>query len=90
MATMKVILPTEAELTVEEVPLGHPFLRAASMHMAKVCEAQNNEFMLCRQEYKHDPRPCLQDGREVTACAMKFIREVNKEDGRNLPTITDY
>ena len=43
-------LPTEAELSVEEVPLGTPSLRAGAMHLGKYCETQNNEFMLCRQE----------------------------------------
>ena len=43
-------LPTEAELSVEEVPLGTPSLRAGAMHLGKYCEIQNNEFMLCRQE----------------------------------------
>ena len=55
MLTKDVWLPTEAELSVEEVPLGTPSLRAGAMHLGKACEAQNNEFMLCRNETQ-DPR----------------------------------
>ena len=31
-----------------QVPLGAPYLKAGAMHLGKACEAQNNEFMLCR------------------------------------------
>ena len=48
-------LPSEAEMTVQEVPLGTPSLRAGAMHLGKYCEAKNNEFMLCRSETQ-DPR----------------------------------
>ena len=53
--TKDIWLPTDAELTVEEVPLGTPSLRAGAMHLGKACEVQNNEFMLCRSETQ-DPR----------------------------------
>ena len=53
--TKDIWLPSDAELTVEEVPLGTPSLRAGAMHLGKVCEVQNNEFMLCRSETQ-DPR----------------------------------
>ena len=56
--TKDVWLPSEAELSVEEVPLGTPSLRAGAMHLGKICEAQNNEFMLCRNDIQ-DPRKCL-------------------------------
>ena len=48
-------LPSEADLIVQEVPLGTPSLRAGAMHLGKYCEAKNNEFMLCRSETQ-DPR----------------------------------
>jgi hypothetical protein len=35
-------LPTEDELTVPEVNLSSPALRAGSFHMGKYCENQNN------------------------------------------------
>ena len=53
--TKDIWLPTDQELTVEEVPLGTPSLRAGAMHLGKYCEVQNNEFMLCRGETR-DPR----------------------------------
>ena len=53
--TKDIWLPTDHELTVEEVPLGTPSLRAGAMHLGKYCEVQNNEFMLCRGETR-DPR----------------------------------
>lgn len=68
-------LPSDAELTVEEVPVGYPYLKAGSFHLGKYCEAQNNEFMLCRHETR-DPAKCLADGREVTNCTNKFFRQV--------------
>ena len=55
MLTKDIWLPTEEELTVQEVPLGTPSLRAGAMHLGKACEVQNNEFMLCRGETQ-DPR----------------------------------
>ena len=70
-------LPTEEELTVKEVPLGTPALRAGSFHMGKYCEAQNNEFMLCRDE-TNDPRACLKEGKEVTSCSYNFFKAVKK------------
>ena len=57
MLTKDIWLPTEEELTVQEVPLGTPSLRAGAMHLGKACEVQNNEFMLCRGETQ-DPRFC--------------------------------
>merc|ERR1712127_1031930 len=65
----------EQELTVEEVPLGTPSLRAGAMHLGKYCELQNNEFMLCRTETR-DPRKCLDAGNQVTSCSMEFFRKV--------------
>lgn len=35
-------LPTEEELSVQEVNLSGPALRAGSFHMGKYCEYQNN------------------------------------------------
>ena len=67
--------PSDEELTVEEVPLGSPYLRAGANHYGKYCEAQNNEFMLCRHETRN-PQACLAEGKIVTACANEFFRKV--------------
>ena len=67
--------PTDEELTTEEVPLGSTYLRAGAFHYGKYCEAQNNEFMLCRHETR-DPVKCLPEGKVVTACANEFFKKV--------------
>jgi len=72
-----VYLPEESELTVTEVPLGTPYLKAGSMHLGKVCEAVNNEFMLCRTEH-NDPRKCLSEGKAVTSCSLQFFKQIKE------------
>ena len=67
--------PSDSELTVEECPLGTPYLKAGAFHYGKYCEAQNNEFMLCKHETS-DPVKCLPEGKIVTACANEFFRKV--------------
>lgn len=42
VVTNDIHLPTEAELTVPEVNLSGPALRAGAFHMGKYCEYQNN------------------------------------------------
>lgn len=42
MATFDNILPTEDELTVEEIHLSSSSLRAGAFHMGKYCENQSN------------------------------------------------
>ena len=75
MLTKDTWLPTEEELTVEEVPLGTPFLKAAAHHTGKYCETVNNEFILCRTE-EADPRKCLKEGRAVTSCHLDFFKKM--------------
>lgn len=40
--TNDVYLPSEEELTVPEVNLSGPALRAGAFHLGKACEAENN------------------------------------------------
>jgi len=70
-------LPTYEELEVQDVKLSTPFLKAGAFHLGKQCEAENNEFMLCRKEEK-DPRKCLNEGKVVTSCTMKFFQAVKR------------
>jgi len=79
-------LPTNEELTVEEVNLSTNYLKAGAFHLGKKCEAANNDFMLCRAEEK-DPRKCLDAGKKVTACSMEFFRSVKKNCAEEF---TDY
>jgi len=77
MLTKDTQLPTFEELEVPEIELSVPFLKAAAFQLGKECEAENNEFMLCKFE-ERDPRKCIQEGKLVTACAMKFFQAVKK------------
>ncbi|CAG9766533.1 unnamed protein product [Ceutorhynchus assimilis] len=70
-------LPTDEELTVQEVNLSGPVLKAGAFHLGKSCEYENNEFILCRREFK-DPRKCLQEGKAVTSCTLNFFRQIKK------------
>lgn len=74
--TERVNLPSFEELTVPEVTLGYPYLKAGAQHLGKYCEPQNNEFMLCRFE-TDDPRKCLRDGANVTDCTLEFFSKVS-------------
>jgi len=73
-------LPSDAELTVPEIPIGFPYLKAGAHHLGSACETVNNEFMLCRQE-EQDPRKCISEGKEVTACTMNFFQDVSVAAG---------
>ncbi|KRX74652.1 NADH dehydrogenase [ubiquinone] 1 alpha subcomplex subunit 8 [Trichinella sp. T6] len=71
-------LPSDEELTVtQELNISSPALRAAAYHMGKYCDTQSKEFILCRNETE-DPRKCLKEGKEVTACGVKFLQLVKK------------
>ncbi|XP_031620697.1 NADH dehydrogenase [ubiquinone] 1 alpha subcomplex subunit 8 [Contarinia nasturtii] len=70
-------LPTEAELTMPELKLSGPALRAGAFHLGKYCQDTFNEFMLCRSE-ENDPRKCLKEGRDVTNCSFEFFRLIKK------------
>lgn len=75
--TNDITLPSEEELTTQELNLSSAALRAGAFHLGKQCEYQNNEFMLCRKEMD-DPRACLNEGKDVTNCALDFFRSVKK------------
>uniref|UniRef100_A0A1B6LLR8 NADH dehydrogenase [ubiquinone] 1 alpha subcomplex subunit 8 n=1 Tax=Graphocephala atropunctata TaxID=36148 RepID=A0A1B6LLR8_9HEMI len=84
--TDKITIPSDEELTVQEVNLSGVVLRAAAFHLGKYCEDINNEFMLCRREL-NDPRKCLNEGKAVTSCSLEFFRQVKKSCSREF---TDY
>ena len=70
-------LPTDEELTVEEIPVTFNYLLASAMWMGKHCDTQQKEYMLCRSE-ERDPRRCLEYGKDLTACGMDFLRKVKE------------
>jgi len=77
MLTKDKDLPSFEELDVQEIELSTPYLRAGAFQLGKQCEAENNEFMLCKLEEK-DPRKCLREGKVVTSCTMKFFQAVKQ------------
>ncbi|XP_064643948.1 NADH dehydrogenase [ubiquinone] 1 alpha subcomplex subunit 8-like [Lineus longissimus] len=68
-------LPSYDELTVPELNLSTPALRAGAAYFGKYCDFQSKEFMLCIAEEK-DPRKCLNEGKEVTRCGIEFFKKV--------------
>ncbi|KAJ8307480.1 hypothetical protein KUTeg_015564 [Tegillarca granosa] len=70
-------LPSEAELTIEELPLSSSVLKAGSLYFGQYCDNQSKEFMLCSQELK-DPRKCLNEGKEVTRCGFEFFKKLKQ------------
>jgi len=83
--TEDVHLPTYDELTVQEVNVSTPYLKAASLFLGKHCEAVNNEYILCKAEEK-DPRKCIREGKAVTACTLKFFQMVKASCATELTT----
>ncbi|XP_058799514.1 NADH dehydrogenase [ubiquinone] 1 alpha subcomplex subunit 8 [Phymastichus coffea] len=73
--TEDIKLPENHELDVQEINLTFPVLQAAAFHLGKFCEDKNNEFMLCKTE-EDDPRQCLTEGKQVTACALEFFKKI--------------
>ncbi|XP_060577756.1 NADH dehydrogenase [ubiquinone] 1 alpha subcomplex subunit 8-like [Ruditapes philippinarum] len=80
-------LPARDELMMQEIKLTFPAMKAASLHMGKYCDDQSKEFMLCKSENGKDPRPCLNEGKEVTRCGMEFLQKVKKSCAESF---TDY
>jgi len=83
--TEDVQLPTYEELTVPEVNVSTPYLKAAAFFLGKHCEDVNNEYMLCKEEEK-DPRKCLKEGKAVTQCTLKFFQMIKKSCATELTT----
>ncbi|XP_034951429.1 NADH dehydrogenase [ubiquinone] 1 alpha subcomplex subunit 8 [Chelonus insularis] len=77
VVTNKTAIPTEEELTVQEINLSWPILHAASFYVGKYCEPYNNEFLLCQKEEK-DATKCVNEGKAVTGCALEFFRKLKK------------
>jgi len=86
VATKKVEIPSDEDLSVQDVNLSVSSLRAGAFQMGKMCEQENNEFMLCKKELQ-DPRKCLDEGKMVTKCALTFFQNVKKFCHQEL---TDY
>ncbi|KAE8750191.1 hypothetical protein FOCC_FOCC002997 [Frankliniella occidentalis] len=70
-------LPTEEELAVPELNVSAAAFATGAFHLGKYCEEPCKEFMLCRDELG-DPRKCLSEGKQVTACGLEFFKKVKK------------
>ncbi|XP_076237695.1 NADH dehydrogenase [ubiquinone] 1 alpha subcomplex subunit 8 [Calliopsis andreniformis] len=77
VVTKDIVLPSEEELTVQEINVSWPVLQAAAVYIGKKCEWHNNEFTLCKYETQ-DPRKCLEEGKNVTACALEVFQGIKK------------
>ncbi|XP_011308817.1 NADH dehydrogenase [ubiquinone] 1 alpha subcomplex subunit 8 [Fopius arisanus] len=77
VVTDKTYIPSDEELTVQELNISYPVLQAASFYVGKACEYHNNEFMLCRRE-EQNPVKCVNEGKAVTACALQFFQKLKK------------
>lgn len=75
--TDELTLPTPEEINHKTIPLTHNYLLSSAMWLGKYCDNQCKEFMLCRSE-ERDPRKCLEYGRQVTDCGLKFFKKVKK------------
>lgn len=68
-------IPSDEELTVPEITVSSPLLRAVSLHMGLKCDDACKEYMLCKSE-DPDPRNCLKEGKEVTKCGLNFLYDI--------------
>lgn len=81
-------LPSAEELKVQEINLSTPFLKAGAIHFGKYCDEQCKEFMLCRYE-ENDPRRCIKEGKDVTACGLDFFQKVKQHCRQELDQYAD-
>ncbi|CAK9818044.1 NADH dehydrogenase [ubiquinone] 1 alpha subcomplex subunit 8 [Anthophora plagiata] len=75
--TRNFTFPSDEELDQQEINISYAYIKAASVFLGKKCEWFNNEFMLCRSELR-DPRKCLNEGKNVTNCALEGLQQIKK------------
>ncbi|GMS87972.1 hypothetical protein PENTCL1PPCAC_10147, partial [Pristionchus entomophagus] len=73
--TRDVKMPSDAELSVQEITLSTPYLKAVAPYMHMHCENEIKEYMLRRRELE-DPRATLKEGAAVTACGVRFLQSL--------------
>ncbi|EDO34349.1 predicted protein, partial [Nematostella vectensis] len=66
------------DLETEEVELTSSVLMGAAHHLGQYCDKEFKTFMGCRYETK-DPRKCIEEGKEVTRCALRFFKQLKSE-----------
>jgi len=77
MTTQDFDLPSVEDLTVQEIDLSTSRMMAGAFHLGKYCEKPMQEYSLCHSEHA-DPRVCLPQGKEMTACGVEFFMMVKK------------
>lgn len=63
------------DLDVQDVDATSSVLLSAARHMSEYCDLTNAKFMRCRRD-KGDPALCLEEGKEVTKCALEFLKVI--------------
>lgn len=64
-----------SELSTEEVNLTSSPLLAGAHHLGNYCKTDFKNYMQKRFEAK-DPRVTIEEGKQVTACALDFFRKM--------------
>ncbi|XP_019431475.1 PREDICTED: NADH dehydrogenase [ubiquinone] 1 alpha subcomplex subunit 8-B-like [Lupinus angustifolius] len=52
-------------------------LMAASKHIGIRCHSENLEFLKCKKK-DQNPEKCLEQGRQVTRCALGLLRDLHQ------------
>jgi len=76
-ATEDLYIPPDEELTVQELTVSSPILRAIVPYMGYACDTTGKEYMLCKLE-ERDPRKCLKEGKDITACGLNFLQRTKQ------------
>ena len=73
-------MATDTDLNAGEIDVTSAVLMAGAHHYGIYCQERNDAFMQCRMDSK-DPRKCIEEGKDVTKCALDFFRKVKGSCG---------
>lgn len=69
---------TFQDLESDELPITSAVLMGGAHHLGQYCDQDFKTFMGCRYGHK-DPRKCLEEGKQVTKCALGFFKKLKTE-----------
>ena len=69
---------TFKDLESDELPITSAVLMGGAHHLGQYCDQDFKTFMGCRYGHK-DPRKCLEEGKQVTKCALDFFKKLKTE-----------
>ena len=69
---------TFKDLEADELPVTSAVLMGGAHHLGQYCDKDFKNFMGCRYGHK-DPRKCLEEGKQVTRCALGFFKKLKEE-----------